>query len=101
MLTTQREDAPERNLHPIAKRLLDEFGEREDVLRKFTQNMHSFGWSGSRTTYYALYDAPLRSLQAHPVAAVRRWAAKMHAAFSREIEEAKTEEDEREANWKA
>jgi hypothetical protein len=63
--------------------------------------MHTFGWSGSRTTYYALYETPLRTLEAHPIGAVRRWAAKMLSGFRREIEAARTEEDEREAHWKA
>jgi DNA-binding transcriptional regulator YiaG len=99
VLTTRREAAPDRALHPIARRLLDEFGEREDVLRKFSQNMHTFGWRGSRTTYYALYETPLRALEAHPIGAVRRWAAKMLSSFSREIEATKTEEAERAANW--
>jgi DNA-binding transcriptional regulator YiaG len=100
-LATHQEDAPTRTLHPITKRLLDEFGEREDVLGQFTQNLYTFGWTGSLTTYYALYDAPLRSLHAHPAGAVRRWAAKMLAAFKREIEDAKNEEDERDAHSKA
>jgi hypothetical protein len=39
--------------------------------------MRTFGWTGSRTTYYALYEAPLRSLENHPIGAVRRWAKTM------------------------
>jgi hypothetical protein len=60
VLTTQKRDAVTHSFHPLVKRLLDEFGERDDVLRKLVQNMHTFGWTGSRTTYYALYEQPLR-----------------------------------------
>jgi hypothetical protein len=61
ILTRQRAEEGGNKLHPTAKRLLDEFGDRDDVLKRLVQNMHTFGWTGSTTTYYALYDAPLRS----------------------------------------
>jgi hypothetical protein len=54
---------------------------------------HGQGWTGSTTTYYALYDAPLRSLENHPIGAVRRWAMTMLGHMTRQIEAAQTEED--------
>jgi hypothetical protein len=101
VLTTERSDAPTRAFHPIVKRLLDEFGDRPDVLKKLVQNMHTFGWTGSRTTYYALYDEPLRSLENHPIGAVRRWAKTMLFHMNAEIQSAKSEDDEQQAHWNA
>jgi hypothetical protein len=76
VLTHRNPDAGQSEFHPITKRLLDEFGDREDVFRALVRNMHTFGWTGSRTRYYALYEPPLRGLENHPVGAVRRWAKK-------------------------
>jgi hypothetical protein len=101
VLTTRKTDAPERAFHPLLMRLLDEFGERDDVRRDLIQNMHTFGWSGSLTTYYALYEQPLRSLSEHPIGAVRRWAQVTLAHMRKQIDSAKMEDDEQEAQWNA
>jgi hypothetical protein len=71
-LTSRNPEAGNQTWHPMMKRLLNEFGDREDVLRAITRNMYTFGWTGSRTTYFALYSGPLRELQSHPIGAVRR-----------------------------
>jgi hypothetical protein len=99
ILTSQRAENGGNRLHPTAKRLLDEFGDREDVLKRLFQNMHTFGWTGSTTAYYALYDAPLRSLENHPIGAVRRWAKTMQGHMTTQIQAAQTEDDEQQAQW--
>jgi hypothetical protein len=99
VLTSRDPDDANRTLHPKVKRLLDDFGDRADVLRALTRNMYTFGWSGSRATYFALYDAPLRSLETHPRGAVRRWAKKTRTQLQTEIDDVRTEEDEQNANW--
>jgi hypothetical protein len=99
VLTTRKPDAVDRQFHPLVKRLLDEFGDREDVLRTLVRNMNTFGWTGSRSTYYALYEQPLRGLDHHPIGTVRRWAKKMLQAFRSAIEATRIEDEEREANW--
>jgi DNA-binding transcriptional regulator YiaG len=99
VLESQRPQEGGNTLHPIAKRLLDEFGDREDVLKRLVNNMHTFGWTGSRTTYYALFEAPLRSLENHPIGAVRRWAKTMLGHLMAEIQATKTEDDEQQAQW--
>ena len=83
----------------FTKRLLDEFGQRDDVLRRLVANMHTFGWTGSRATYFALYEAPLRELMKHPIGAVRRWAKTMLDQVLAEIQKAKSEDDEQQAEW--
>jgi hypothetical protein len=99
VLTTRSPEATDRAFHPFMKRLLDEFGGRDDVLKKLVQNMHTFGWTGSRTTYYALYEQPLRQLESHPIGAVRRWAQTMLTHMAAEIQSAKIEDDEQRAHW--
>jgi transcriptional regulator with XRE-family HTH domain len=99
VLTSRDPEDAARTLHPTVKRLLDEFGDRPDVLSALTRNMYTFGWSGSRTTYFALYDEPLRLLETHPVAQVRRWASKSRNQLQRDIAETRTEEEERDADW--
>jgi len=98
-LTNRNPDVGDRAFHPIIKRLLDEFGDRDDVLRGLVRNLHTFGWTGSRTTYYALYEQPLRGLENHPIGAVRRWAKKMLSDLSRAIDAAHDEDEEQKANW--
>ncbi len=99
VITHRDRDAPPPDLDPLTRRLLDEFGDREDVLSAINSNIHSFGWSGSRTSYYQLYEHPLKSLEKHPTGAVRRWAKKMLVAMQREFEAARDEDDERKASW--
>jgi hypothetical protein len=99
VLTHRDSDAPPPELDPLTRRLLDEFGDRDDVLSAFVSNIHSFGWSVSRTGYYRLYEKPLQSLDKHPIGAVRRWARKMLVAMQREFEAARDEDDELKASW--
>ena len=48
VLTTRDPQAIEREFHPSIARLIDEFGERNDVQRQIEANIHSFGWMGHR-----------------------------------------------------
>ena len=98
-LTTRNPNAPVHQFHPLMKRLLDEFGDRDEVLRTLDRNLNTFGWMGSRSNYYALYEEPLRSLEHHPIGGVRRWAKRVWHGFSREIESVRNEDEERDANW--
>ena len=92
-------DAPAREFHPLIRRLLAEFGDRDVVFQKITQNMYTFSWWGSLATYFALYREPLRSLENHPVGAVRRWAKKELANIEQQIEAERNRDEEREARW--
>lgn len=100
VLTTRAEGA-DRTFHPLMSRLLNEFGDRDDVRRSLTQNMYTFGWSGSLTTYYARYEEPLSSLFDHPIGSLRRWAKEAHVQMRKQVEAAKRDDDEQEAQWNA
>lgn len=81
------------------RRLIDEFGERDDVQQALVANMHTFGWSGSLTSYFALYEQPFASLHMHPMAGVRRWARKMSDSIARQITQEQQSDDEQEAQY--
>ncbi len=100
VLTTQNVNAKSA-FHPLTMRLLNEFGDRDDVRRYLIQNMHTFGWSGSLTTYYALYEQPLQSLSEHPIGEVRRWAQITLTQMRQQIASAKMQDDEQDAQWNA
>jgi hypothetical protein len=99
VLASNDADAPNQEFHPIIRRLLEEFGDRDDVLKHIEQNMYSFGWTGSLTTYFRLYQAPLKSLENHPKGPVRRWAKKMLSSIELQISAARDDDDEQQAHW--
>ena len=86
-------------IHPLFLRLLDQFGDQEDVLKSADSNIHSFSWGGSLTTYYARYLSPLENLREHPISQVRRWANRMHLKLERAIEKEKNNDEEYQARW--
>ena len=98
ILTTYNREAVGHTLHPCMARLLDEFGDREDVLQAVGGNIHSYlGW-GSPTGYFALYEAPLSKLRdEHPSARVRRWARATLREIAAVSEGIRSQEDEWEA----
>lgn len=98
-LTSYRHDAAERSLHPVLVRLLDEFGDRDDVLQGIAHRMHTFGWSGSLANYFALYEKPLRPLLDHAQAKVRHWARARLRGLRASIERARDQDEEWEAKW--
>jgi hypothetical protein len=98
---TRRQTEANHAFHPLVMRLLNEFGDRDDVRRYLVQNMHTLGWSGSVTTYYGLYEQPLRTLSDHPIGAVRRWAQVTLTQMRKQIDSAKMEDEEQEAHWNA
>ena len=102
VLTTYNRGAEGHALHPCMARLLDEFGDREDVLQAVGGNIHSyFGW-GSPADYFALYEAPLTRLRdEHATARVRRWAKATLREIAAASEGIRNEEDEWEARHEA
>ena len=77
-------------------RLIDEFGDRDDVRQAVESNIRTFGWSGSRTNYYALYKEPIRRLLQHSKPEVSRWAKTVLRQLDDAIVGANEEDEERE-----
>ena len=63
--------------HPVIKRLLDEFGEREGILAALSANMPAFSRRGSEADHLTRYIEPLRSIENHDKGPVQRWAKKI------------------------
>ena len=100
MLPVLRSDNGDANdLHPLFRRLLDEFGHQEDVLEAAMANIHSFGWAGSLTTYFARYLGPIASLHDHSISRVARWAKRVSRQLEREIEQEQARDDEYKARF--
>ncbi len=100
VLRTYKTYAPKQLLlHPVMVRLLDEFGDREDILRSVSLNIETFGWMGSVTNYYALFQPALTALCEHPRRQVRRWAQSMLRRLDDAIKNAHDEDQEEEARW--
>ncbi len=81
-------------LHPVMSRMIDEFGDRDDVWRAIGGNIHTFGWSGSATTYFEMYKEPFDSLRGHPKAKVRTWARRILRDLDSSREWAQDHDDE-------
>ena len=88
-----------RGLHPLVLKLLDEYGDQDDVLEAIGANMNTFMWWGSMANYYALYREPLGSLDNHPRRQVRDWAKAELRQVERQIESARGEDEEQAARW--
>lgn len=99
VLTSQSPEDAVRTIHPTMRRLLDEFGESEDVLTGIARNIGTYSWAGSRTTYFELYELPLKELENHPIKKVRVWAQKMLQSLGLQKEAAQEEDEEQEARW--
>jgi hypothetical protein len=85
--------------HPFALRLLDEFGDLEQVRSSISSNMFSFGSSGSRIPYYRRRITLLNELLEHDIPDVRQWAAKEIKRYEKVIEQEHQEEQERSLRW--
>ena len=99
VLTTQDPKDPARTLHPVIRRLLDEFGDQENVLSGINRNISTYSWSGSRTKYFELYELPLKKLENHPIKRVRIWGHRTLHQLNLEKATARDEDEEREAQW--
>ena len=99
-ILTPGDAAPaDSSLHPLFGRLLDEFGDREDVLEAAAASIHCYSWTGSVTTYYERFLVPFAQLADHPIPRVGRWAKRMVRHLEMEIEREQACDDEREVQF--
>ena len=97
LLEAEATGGPSRSLHPVMRRLIDEFGHSRSVLEAISRNMGSFSWAGSASSVFHLYREPLLELQNHTKREVRKWARVELASLEDSIRIA----DERYAEWNA
>lgn len=82
--------------HPLARKLIDEFGNIEEVRNKLDSNLWSFSSMGSRAPYYQKRIDLLSELSNHPIKEVCEWAASSVKYFEKERDAASREAEERE-----
>lgn len=97
LLEADETGGPTRSLHPVIRRLIDEFGHSRSVLEAISRNMGSFSWAGSASSVFRLYREPLLELQNHTKREVRKWARVELDSLEDSIRIA----DERYAEWNA
>ena len=83
ILCTDGDKAGQVRLHPVISRLLEEFGDRQDVRRTLQRNIHPSSWSGSLSRHYARYSGPFEQLRTHSKPQVRQWAEELQREVER------------------
>ena len=77
----------QQSLHPYMTRLLDEFGDREDVRQAISGNIHTFHGKGT-VYYYQFHLESLKALRDHKNAQVRCWSETMLKSLDEAIKAA-------------
>jgi len=85
--------------HPFALRLLDEFGDLEEVRASVSSNIFSFSSTGSRIPYYERRITLLEELLELDIPDVRQWASKEISRYEKTIKQERQEEQERNLRW--
>ena len=85
-----------RQWSPVVFRLLDDFGDRKDVLDALTGNMMTFSWWGSLVHYFEQYAAPLRTLLDHHRPSVAASARRQLVAKQQAVRKEQSRDDEQE-----
>ena len=95
------DDADGTSLHPVMSRLLDEFGERDDVHKALEGHIGPYHWIDSCAGHYARLEKIFQQLETHPSPEVREWAEKTRiwaiSMFKRET--IRDEEREAQGVW--
>ena len=84
----------ERTLHPVMRRLIDEFGDREDVQSAVIGNLHHYTHWGSESTYFAAYIPAFLNLEKHPDPNIQRWAGRCVRGLRESVEAQKRRDEE-------
>lgn len=81
--------------HPFSKKIIDEFGDNENLIRQLSSNMGSFGTVGSSVPYYQIQKKLLEELINHPIQRIRDWAINMLEYTERTIKKERLDDEER------
>ena len=76
-------------VHPVIVRLLEDFGDREDVIRVIDSNMCTGAFWGPMSAFYEKNLEPVKRLLEHPHKNVRRWAKKVLRRIHGLVEQAR------------
>ena len=97
-LRAGEEKITDDEIHPTARRLLDEFGERGDVRKMLESNIRYF--CGGYEDYIILFREPLRSIADHEKGPVRDWVGKMLRKVDKRIEEIRMQDKDVGIDWR-
>ena len=79
---------------PLARAIIDRYGQQRPVLSALTANLGSYSWSGSLVPYYERQVHPLEQLRVHPIPEVRHWAGEQLRYVRQQIGWESTRDDE-------
>lgn len=82
-------------LNPIAKRLIDNFGDMEEVIPNLSANMGTYSWSGSIIPLLEAKKELFKSLLGHPKKLIADWAERYLSYADEEIQKEKYKYEER------
>lgn len=81
--------------HPIAKFLINTYGDKKEVLSDIYRNMGPSSWYGSIIPYYEQQIQAVETVINHPKSTVRDWAKMVIEGLRQEIQREKKIEEER------
>ena len=80
--------------HPVALRLIDEYGDIKEVLSHLSSNMGTYSWSGSVVPFLESKMELFKQLSDHKIENVREWANSYIGYLDKEIEREKNRDAE-------
>ena len=83
-----------RSIHPVMSRLIDEFGDRDDLWRAIGSNLLTYGWVGSTAPYFEMFKGPIGSLESHPNLKVRARARRLLRGLESEVKSQRDRDEE-------
>jgi hypothetical protein len=80
--------------HPVALRLLNDFGDIKEVLSSLSSNMGTYSWTGSVVPFLEAKKELFRQISDHSIEEVRNWATAYIAYLDKDIEREKNRDAE-------
>ncbi|NMM46515.1 hypothetical protein HH303_18635 [Rhodospirillaceae bacterium KN72] len=87
------QNGEELDFTPLMAAVLEEFGDRKDVLSAVSGNMYTFFHAGSLVPYFQQYVRPMEQLLSHRHKAVREFAKRQIASLRSNIESEKKQDE--------
>ena len=80
--------------HPLAKKLIDKFGDIDEVRKALEANLNTFSWTGSLVPLFQAHKKLFKELENHNIKEVRIWARGNIEQIDKRIEEQKNWDEE-------
>ena len=96
-LEVDGDDESGLRVHPVMIRLIEEFGDRKDVIDATIRSMGTKVWIGAEASLWTPYWKPMKQLLAHSSPTVRHWAKTTLRWMKRASKDAHVRDEEWEA----